>query len=181
MKGQTRLRFTVEDSGQDIVASDQERIFNPFERSSNGENTGGLGLGLAIARQIVLAMGGELRVESRLGEGSRFWFEISLDLASEEDIPLPFPDLDIIGYAGPKRSILVVEDNLANCHLFEQLLTELGFAVQTASSVGDALERLAGGSFDLALLDQCLPDGSAWDILRDFRKCPPPFCKVGNW
>jgi len=167
---QIRLRFVVEDSGPGIAASDQERIFDPFERISDGENTGGLGLGLAIARQIVRVMGGELRVESRLGGGSRFWFEISLDLASEEDIPMPFPDLDIMGYAGPKRSILVVEDHAVNRRLLEQLLTELGFAVQTAGGVVDALEWLAGGeSFDLALLDQRLPDGSAWDILRGLR------------
>ncbi len=164
--GQIRLRFVVEDSGPGIAVVDLERIFDPFERVSNGENTGGLGLGLAIARQIVRAMGGELRVDSRLGEGSRFWFEINLELAHEEDIPMPFPDLDIIGYTGPSRAILVVEDHVANRRLLEQLLTELGFVVQTAGGVAEALERLAGGAFDLVLLDQRLPDGSAWDILR---------------
>lgn len=126
-------------------------------------------MGLAIGRQIVRAMGGELRVDSRPGEGSRFWFEISLDLAVEEDIPMSFPDLDMVGYAGPPRGILVVEDYAANRRLLEQLLTELGFVVHAAGGVGEALALLAAASFDLALLDQCLPDGTAWDILRALR------------
>lgn len=188
----TRLLFEVKDTGPGIAASDLARIFDPFERIG-GENTGGLGLGLAIGRQIVRAMGGELRVDSQLGEGSRFWFELSLALASEEEIPPPFPDLDIVGYAGPPRGILVVEDHAANRALLEQLLAELGFAVYAAGSVGEGLDRLASASFDLTLLDQRLPDGTAWDILRTLRgggrtatvkavllSAQPP-CPPGDW
>jgi CheY-like chemotaxis protein len=164
-----RLHFAVEDTGPGIAASDLERIFDPFERSTDGQDTGGLGLGLAIGRQIVRAMGGELRVASRPGEGSRFWFEISLDLAAEEDIPLPFPDLDIVGYAGPPRAILVVEDHVANRRVLEQLLIELGFLVYAAGGVGEGLSVLAAAPCDLALLDQRLPDGSAWEVLRALR------------
>jgi signal transduction histidine kinase len=163
-----RLRFEVEDTGAGIAADDLARIFEPFERAGSG-HAEGLGLGLAIGRQIVRALGGELRVESRLGAGSRFWFEAEVDLAAEEDVPVRFPDLDLCGYAGRRRTILVVEDHAANRRLLEQLLGELGFTVHGAGRVDEGLRLAATVAFDLALLDQRLPDGTAWDILRALR------------
>lgn len=176
--GRTRLRFAVEDTGPGIAESDRERIFDPFERIPGADHTGGLGLGLAIGRQIVRAMGGELRVDSRLGEGSRFCFDVELDLAVEEDVPLLLPDLDITGYAGPARKILLVEDCAANLDLLEQVLVELGFMVHVADGMGKGLELLAVESFDLALLDQRLPDGTGWDILRVLHRLASPIPAV---
>lgn len=176
--GRMRLRFAVEDTGPGIAESDRERIFNPFERIPGSDHTGGLGLGLAIGRQIVRAMGGELRVDSRLGDGSRFWFDLELDLAVEEEVPLLLPDLDINGYAGPARTILLVEDCAANRHLLEQVLVELGFIVHVADGAGRALVLLAAQAFDLALLDQRLADGTGWDILRALQRLASPIPAV---
>jgi signal transduction histidine kinase len=73
------LRFEVEDSGVGIADDQVERLFEPFEQAGNAEQrVAGTGLGLAISRQLVHMMGGEIRLESRLEEGSRFWFEISV-------------------------------------------------------------------------------------------------------
>jgi signal transduction histidine kinase len=75
------LRFEVQDSGVGIAADQVERLFEPFEQAGSAEQrVGGTGLGLAISRQLVRMMGGEIRLESQLGQGSRFWFEISVPL-----------------------------------------------------------------------------------------------------
>lgn len=167
--GWVRLYFAVEDTGDGIPPADLERIFQPFERVIGGEHKGGLGLGLAIARQIVHAFGGELRVDSRVGEGSRFWFEISLALAAEEEIQPQNAPEKLMGYSGTAKSILVVEDHTGNRQLLEQLLAETGFGVHSAGGVNEALVLLASVPVHLVLLDQRLPDGSAWDILRALR------------
>jgi signal transduction histidine kinase/CheY-like chemotaxis protein len=165
----TWLRFAVEDTGQGIAPTDLARIFEPFEQAADGKHKGGLGLGLAIARQIVDAMGGELRVDSRPGEGSRFWFDLCLGRADEDEVAMLIPEEGILGYAGASRRILLVEDHAGNRRFLEQVLAEAGFLVQGAGTVGEALEWLAAGEFDLVLLDQRLPDGTAWDILRVLR------------
>ncbi|HEY9109724.1 MAG TPA: ATP-binding protein [Roseateles sp.] len=79
LPGHVRLRFEVSDTGVGIADDQVERLFEPFEQAGNAEQrVGGTGLGLAISRQLVRMMGGEIQLESRLGEGSRFWFDISL-------------------------------------------------------------------------------------------------------
>lgn len=167
--GQARLRFAVADTGPGISAADQTRIFEPFERASGDGHGEGLGLGLAIGRQIAQAMGGELRVESRLGAGSRFWFAVALELAGEDEIPAVRPDPTPLGYEGPTRAVLVVEDHAANRRCLEQRLSDLGFAVAAAGGVREGLALAATARFDLAVLDQRLPDGTAWDMLRVLR------------
>jgi signal transduction histidine kinase len=73
------LRFEVQDSGVGIAGDQVERLFEPFEQAGSADQrVAGTGLGLAISRQLVRMMGGEIRLETRLAEGSRFWFEISV-------------------------------------------------------------------------------------------------------
>jgi len=79
LPGHVVLRFEVEDTGVGIADDQSERLFEPFEQAGNAEQrVGGTGLGLAISRQLVRMMGGEVQLESRFGEGSRFWFDISV-------------------------------------------------------------------------------------------------------
>ena len=77
--GEVQLRFEVQDTGVGIAEDQAVRLFEPFEQAGSAEQrVGGTGLGLAISRQLVRMMGGEIRMESRLAQGSRFWFEISV-------------------------------------------------------------------------------------------------------
>jgi signal transduction histidine kinase len=79
LPGHVLLRFEVEDSGVGIAEDQVERLFEPFEQAGSADQrVAGTGLGLAISRQLVRMMGGEIRLETRLAEGSRFWFEISV-------------------------------------------------------------------------------------------------------
>jgi signal transduction histidine kinase len=79
LPGHVVLRFEVQDSGVGIAEDQVDRLFEPFEQAGNAEQrVGGTGLGLAISRQLVRMMGGEIRLESRLEQGSRFWFDISV-------------------------------------------------------------------------------------------------------
>jgi len=78
-QGQVTLRFEVRDTGVGIAEDEVERLFEPFEQAGDAaQRVTGTGLGLAISRQLVRMMGGEIRLDSRLGLGSRFWFEISV-------------------------------------------------------------------------------------------------------
>lgn len=171
--GRTRLHFEVSDTGRGIGEADLERIFEPFERASPDACGRGLGLGLPIARRLVRAMGGELRVDSRIGAGSRFWFEVELELAAEDEVPACLPDLELTGYEGPQRTLLVVDDHPPNRKLLEELLSELGFTVLTAGDLREALPLVRSAHFHLALLDQALPDGTAWDLLQALRERAP--------
>ena len=86
-----RLRFTVEDTGPGVPPEDRERIFEPFAQAEAGQaEIGGAGLGLAIARRLARAMGGEVGVETGLHGGALFWFEVGLERMSTrpEDLPL---------------------------------------------------------------------------------------------
>ncbi|MFG6431003.1 ATP-binding protein [Pelomonas parva] len=77
--GHVRLRFEVQDTGVGIAEDQAVRLFEPFEQAGSAEQrVGGTGLGLAISRQLVRMMGGEIQLESRLAQGSRFWFDISV-------------------------------------------------------------------------------------------------------
>ncbi len=77
--GHCLLRFDVQDTGVGIAEDQAVRLFEPFEQAGSAEQrVGGTGLGLAISRQLVRMMGGEIQLESRLAQGSRFWFEISV-------------------------------------------------------------------------------------------------------
>ena len=83
--GHVLLRFEVQDTGVGIAEDQVDRLFEPFEQAGNAEQrVAGTGLGLAISRQLVRMMGGEVRLESRLGLGSRFWFEISVPVVEPQ-------------------------------------------------------------------------------------------------
>jgi PAS domain S-box-containing protein len=102
------LRFEVADTGSGIPLTHLERIFQPFEQAEDVSRwTKGAGLGLAISRQWVHLMGGELQVESEPGQGSTFWFEVALPVREVAAEAVPFPEPVITSYRGLRRAELV--------------------------------------------------------------------------
>jgi two-component system sensor histidine kinase RpfC len=143
-------------------------LFQPFSQVEQGSSRryGGTGLGLALSRKIVEAMGGNLRFESEIGKGSRFWFE--LDLQRCAALPMQRSARSDEARPAPMR-ILVVEDNRTSSALIRELLVLDGHAVEICDSGIAALERLTRESFDVLLLDYNLGDMDGAQVLRTYR------------
>jgi PAS domain S-box-containing protein len=154
----TKLRFEVEDTGPGIAPEQLEAIFLPFEQA--GARTGsveGTGLGLAISQRLVTIMGGQLQVRSTVGKGSVFWFELELPMINEIRAGTARFYRKITGYAGPRRKILVADDNESNRAVLAGMLLPLGFTVIEAENGQECLEKAVHGQPDLILLDLRMP------------------------
>jgi two-component system, sensor histidine kinase and response regulator len=149
------LRFEVVDTGIGIAAADQERLFRNFTQadSSTTRKYGGTGLGLAICRQLVDLMGGKLGLVSAPGEGSKFWFELSLarvdGLCAASDYPR-----NLIG-----NRALIVDDNATNRMILGKQLHSVGVEAVVAVDAYEALELAASTDrpFDFAVIDLNMP------------------------
>ncbi|WP_437757201.1 AAA family ATPase [Sorangium sp. So ce1389] len=173
------VRFRVEDTGPGIAPEHLERIFEPFEQvPTGGAPVEGTGLGLAITRRIVDHMGGTLRVESQPGEGSVFEVEVPLADASAAPaagapaIQAPERWARVTGYAGPRRAVLVVDDQAENRAVLRDMLAPLGFVVVEASSGGEALALASARRPDLVVMDLAMPELDGIETTRRLRKLP---------
>ena len=167
------LAVSVKDSGIGIALDRQQQIFQPFEQidSSDRRRQGGAGLGLAICKQLVDAMGGSIGVESVPGKGSRFWFEIPLQLGAPQETEVASSLLR----PAPMR-ILLVDDVAANRRIVGQLLSFDGHKVSVAENGLSALEVISNDTFDLVLLDIQMPDMDGFEVFRrmqDNQPSPP--------
>ncbi|WP_230291424.1 ATP-binding protein [Croceicoccus sp. Ery5] len=161
--------FEVADSGIGIPAERLDRIFEAFERSNDSANDRpGTGLGLAITQALVRIMGGEIAVESRVGEGTRFTVRLMLSEPAERPAD-ETPTTAVTGYRGPRRTILVVDDDAAQSALLSGLLEPLGFAVSAASDADGAVRLAADMLPDLVFLDISMPGKSGWEAARMLR------------
>ncbi len=153
------LLFEVEDTGIGISSEQFERIFEPFEQVSGKiHGAEGTGLGLAISHQLVQLMGGNLRVESQVGRGSLFWFEIELPVtALTEEFTEPSDRGAVKGYKGHRRKVLVVDDISSNRDVLVDMLQPLGFEVIEAVNGQQAVELARKKHFDLILMDRWMP------------------------
>ncbi len=167
-------RYTVADTGYGIEEDNMELLFQPFNRL-NAENTDieGTGIGLTITKHLIEIMGGEIGVDSKLGEGSTFWVDIPL---SDEAIIQPSPEQAIDMDQAPKRldgvkTILYVEDNPANMRLMRELLTQLPRTeFVEAGTAEEGLELIKQDKPDLVLMDINLPgmDGfEAFAVMKE--------------
>lgn len=136
--------FTVSDSGSGISPGDLDHIFEPFVRGEAEHNrfTPGLGLGLTITKLLTETLGGEITVSSTVGVGTRF--QARLMLAKVERLSQGRADLRrIVGYAGPARVLMVVDDNQDHRELMREMLSPLGFVVLTAADGLACLDLVA--------------------------------------
>ncbi|MBB5190118.1 PAS domain S-box-containing protein [Silvimonas terrae] len=165
---QVRLEIAVRDTGIGISPEQIGHIFEGFQQAeaSTTRRFGGTGLGLAISRQLVHLMGGDLAVESTQGEGSRFWFCISL--AAQEETPPP-----------PARAIraLVVDDNPVALRIMATMLRGLGWAVQASSDGASACAAVQKAlddnlPFHVALMDWDMPEMDGLAAAGRIRQMP---------
>ncbi len=165
-EGRAGVRFLVEDSGIGIAPDAQLQVFQPFHQvdSTRSRLRGGTGLGLAISQRIVQAMGGQIEVQSRVGRGSVFSFD--LYFARSRTLPPPPPESDfgsLDGVNGLSGVVMLVEDNAVNRMIGAEMLLSLGLQVIEAEDGRQALALLERQHVDMVLMDIQMPvlDGYA--------------------
>jgi PAS domain S-box-containing protein len=153
------LRFEVVDTGIGIEDTKLEAVFEQFCQvdSTTTREFGGTGLGLAICKKLVKLMGGEIDVESQVGEGSKFWFEITTQTHTDSTQP----ELDIKRELDKAR-ILVVDDYQVNIDIASEYLANFGISCDTALSAESALQKIEYNTknnkpYDIILIDYCMP------------------------
>ncbi len=152
------LLFSIHDTGIGIPATKLTAIFEPF-RQADGSSTrqfGGTGLGLSICSKLVGLMGGEIGVESEVGQGSRFWFTIPLRVAMREAEPAPRKPKVIPTHTATLH-ILLAEDNLVNQRVATRLLEKMGHRVSVASNGEEAVDLSLKEPVDVILMDVQMP------------------------
>lgn len=169
--------FEVRDTGPGIAADAREAIFAPFERGEHaGGDIAGVGLGLPITRALVQMLGGEIALESSDG-GSCFRVRLMLGEVAGHREAGAAPGR-VIGYEGPRRSILVMDDDARQLAFVRQLLEECGFDVAAAPDGETAIALCAARTFDLALLDIAMAGPSGWQTAATLRAAHGPAMKL---
>ena len=180
--GAQGLRFAVEDTGPGIAASELEGLFEAFVQAESGRRSQeGTGLGLPISRQFVQMMGGDIRVNSRLGQSSQFQFEVLIRAGSAAAVmPTQRQQQRVIGLGGASRRILVVEDKWENRQLLVKLLTGVGFTVQEAHNGQEAIAIWQTWKPDLIWMDMQMPVLDGYAATRQIRRQEQEQASLGS-
>ncbi len=177
-----QVRFEVEDTGIGVRPEDQARLFQPFTQAdtSSSRRRGGTGLGLAISKRIIELMGGRIGVESELGRGSLFWFELRLPLApspagagpaqsDQRGVELFLPPAALPARDRPWR-ILVAEDHDTNRRLVDFMLEGLGQRADFAANGIEAVQAWERWGYDVILMDCQMPEMDGFEATRAIRQ-----------
>ena len=167
-----RLLITVRDSGIGISAEALDLIFNQFTQADGSTSRlyGGSGLGLTICRRLSELMGGSIRAESSLGQGSSFYLELPLRVTEEPAVPPVAAAQAAPAAALPPLRILLVEDQEVGRKFATAILERTGHQVVSASDGLTALQLLPGERFDLVLLDIQMPGMGGEEVLQQLRQ-----------
>jgi len=178
-----KILFKVEDTGVGIATDELKKIFLPFQQAGDLKyRAEGTGLGLAITKTLVEMMGGELQVDSSLGQGSSFWTSLDLPAATGVTAKLTTESM-IIGYqldsqlatgesVNFKLKILVVDDKWENRLVLASLLTPLGFEVAEASDGQEGIDKARTFKPDLIVMDLMMPGVDGLEATRQIRQLP---------
>ena len=181
-KGEVKLKLTyrnevaiieVTDTGCGIAKEHIKSIWRPFERGERRDNQGS-GLGLTITKLLVEVLGGEIDVRSEAGSGTCFTVRLMLpsvtpSVFDPQAVVPNAPALHVTGYDGPRKSVLVVDDDKNHLALADKFLSRFGFTVLCASSAKMAGVMLADASPDILLLDIDMPEQDGWSFARELR------------
>ncbi|MCB9101650.1 MAG: GAF domain-containing protein [Anaerolineales bacterium] len=170
-----KIRFEIIDTGIGMTAEQLERVFLPFEQVGDSyRRAEGTGLGLTITKDLVEAMQGSLKVESELGKGSKFCLELSPPMLWSTTTRYAEPlKQTIVGYMGPQRKVLVIDDDPANRSILMNLLRPLGFEMIEAEDGPQGIDKARETQPDVILVDLLMPEMSGVqviDALKAMRK-----------
>ena len=181
-----KIRWAVTDSGIGIPADRLGALFNDFVQadSSVSRRFGGSGLGLAICRRLVRQMGGDIFVESKVGHGSRFYFELSLpkaelptDTKREDDTSAALLR-QRIEKAGVPLRVLIVDDNQTNRLVATKMLSEFDVELRQAGDGREAVSAVLESDFDVVFMDMQMPEMDGLTATREIRAAGGKYLRV---
>lgn len=175
------VHFEVEDTGDGISKKKQNTIFESFSQGSLQINRkyGGTGLGLSIVKNLLELMGSKIFLESKLGEGSKFWFNISYEIAEPENNATDPRNLEVVLEEKDifqNKSVMIVEDNKINQMITKKILEKKKMQCTVVDNGMDAIKFAKEESFDVILMDIHMPGISGIDAtkkIREFNKTVP--------
>ena len=175
--GRSRLKVVVSDTGIGMSESAMERVFDPYVQaeSSTARQFGGTGLGLPITRELIRRMGGDIAVESRVGEGTSMRFTLILavwDGRGEVIDPTPVAPKTVESSARPLKQpkILIAEDSMVNRKIMETLLTKEGYAADLVVNGQAAVAAAKEKQYDLIFMDCQMPLMDGYEATRQIRR-----------
>lgn len=167
-----RIYFGVKDSGIGISEEGQKKLFQPYQQAeaSTARKFGGTGLGLSICKRLVEAMGSSIQIASKMGEGTVFYFILSLEYGvGEAETAGETQSTGVI-----PLKILVVDDNIINQRVVAGLLEKDNHKIVTVGSADAALGELKNVTFDVILMDMEMPQIDGVQATQMIRKLPDP-------
>jgi signal transduction histidine kinase/FixJ family two-component response regulator len=178
-KDSVMLLFVISDTGIGIPREKTESIFMSFTQAdgSTTREYGGMGLGLAICREIVIMMGGEISLKSEPGEGSTFYFTARFGIAAENieepaDLTVEMPAEKVQDKTDKEKKeihVLIAEDNIVNQKVAASMLEKHGYQVEIVNNGLEALEALRNNSFDIVLMDVQMPEMDGLETTKSIR------------
>ena len=168
------VRVAVTDTGIGIAPAVQKHLFQVFTQAdgSTTRTHGGTGLGLAICKQLVERMGGQISIESAVGQGSTFWFTVRLEKQASSEPSRPTPEVLLDGLR-----VLIVDDHPANRRILSEQLRQFRMCSDSAASGSEALSVLrraaeAGNPYTLAILDHFMPEFDGLALAKTIKADP---------
>jgi signal transduction histidine kinase/DNA-binding NarL/FixJ family response regulator len=175
-----RFRFQVEDTGVGMTHEQKEKIFLPFEQvGAVNRQAEGTGLGLAITHSIVTMMDSILEVESQLDQGSRFWFDVELNEATDwVSASTTSRKGNLVGFIESPKTILVVDDHWENRSVLVNLLGPLGFTLLEADNGKTGLAMAEQEKPDLIITDLTMPVMDGYELIQALRQSLVVHCQT---
>ena len=159
--------FEVKDTGQGIPSGKLKTIFESFQQDEEGIKKGGTGLGLPIACKVVETMGGEIEVESEVGQGSRFFFTLNLPPAKEKVHERDDRLTRAIGMApGHSVKTVLIDDNKDNLNVLSATLMEMGIETIMTESGPEGLDKINEINPDIIFVDYQMPEMNGLEVTR---------------
>jgi CheY-like chemotaxis protein len=171
-KNSYTLIFEIEDTGSGIAESELENLFKPFVQTESGRHSQeGTGLGLPISQKFIQLMGGDITVNSKLGEGSLFKFDIQTSPIEAIELQVKEPSRQVIGLetGEPDYRILIVEDKQDSRRLLLDWLSDVGFEVKGASNGREAIMLYQSWSPHLIWMDLRMPVMDGYEATRQIK------------
>ena len=163
-----KILFEVKDTGIGVSSNLKDRIFKSFQQANTSitRKYGGTGLGLSITKQLVEMMGSEIHLKSEKGQGSAFYFTLSLKIGNK--VLEKFHETEALDLSGYK--VLLVEDNHMNVLIAKRLLEKWNMIVDLAENGLIAIEKVENNEYDIVLMDLQMPEMDGYEATRILRK-----------